>query len=269
MGTTWRFGWYTRCVLWHRDGSRHPPIRDLSSLLLWKTPMKLRCVCDDDYVYDHKKAGQQFKCRWCGQLIVMPHLESLSSEYQSFYRSELQKQLQKQQTKAERIAKKAEHNAKEAARLQKLKQAVAWRQENKRYALWSEMARLWNEMARGYEYPEWEMKLFFGWLIGMFLLCTVLGVWCLFESDGKAKPERQELREQEYTHEQIAEPYYEQTNSNYEYVISPGGPLGRSMGITEETAVPADSPLGRQIRAVEEELESKGYYLGSDGRMHR
>ena len=94
--------------------------------------MKMRCVCDDDYVYDHNKAGQQFKCRWCGQVIVMPHFESLSPEDQSFYRMELQEQREKEERakqKEERAAQKVEQKkqlttAKEDARLRKMRSRV-------------------------------------------------------------------------------------------------------------------------------------------------
>ncbi|NLX99869.1 MAG: hypothetical protein GXY83_27545 [Rhodopirellula sp.] len=73
--------------------------------------MKLRCVCNEDYVYDHTKAGQQFKCKWCKQLIVMPHFQSLSTEDQMYYR----KELKKQEEKAKRAAEKAERKQQAAA----------------------------------------------------------------------------------------------------------------------------------------------------------
>lgn len=85
--------------------------------------MKLRCDCDQDYVYDHTKAGQQFKCRWCGQLLVMPRFEALSPEDQAYYRDELRKQ----QEKAKRVAEKAKRREqlaaeKHAAQIQKQQQ---------------------------------------------------------------------------------------------------------------------------------------------------
>lgn len=52
--------------------------------------MKLACACDQNYIYDHNKAGAQFECKWCKQLITMPHFNSLSTKDQTFYRNELQ-----------------------------------------------------------------------------------------------------------------------------------------------------------------------------------
>ena len=79
--------------------------------------MKLRCVCDQDYMYDHTKAGQQFRCSWCGQVITMPLFESLSAEDQGFYRNELQKQHEKAQRATEKAERKQQAAAaKEAAR---------------------------------------------------------------------------------------------------------------------------------------------------------
>jgi hypothetical protein len=72
-------------------------------------------VCEQEYVYDHTKAGQQFKCRWCGQLIVMPPFESLSPGDQSFYRTELQKQQEKAERKQRRAAERAETKRRRAS----------------------------------------------------------------------------------------------------------------------------------------------------------
>ena len=90
--------------------------------------MKLRCVCDQDYVYDHTKAGTQFNCSWCKQLIVMPHFESLSPEDQAFYRNELQKRKEKAKRAAEKAERKQRLAAeKEAERQQLTQQEVTMR----------------------------------------------------------------------------------------------------------------------------------------------
>jgi len=84
--------------------------------------MKLRCVCDQEYVYDHTKAGTQFNCSWCKQLIVMPHFESLSPEDQAFYRNELQKRKEKAKRAAEKAERKQRLAAEKEAERQQLRQ---------------------------------------------------------------------------------------------------------------------------------------------------
>ncbi len=95
-----------------------------------KFSMKLKCMCGQDYVYDHTKAGQQFECSWCKQLLVMPGLDTLSSDDQTYYRRQLNRLQEQEKRAAENAAAKAkkkldaERSAIEAKRKMEAKRAT-------------------------------------------------------------------------------------------------------------------------------------------------
>lgn len=101
--------------------------------------MKLSCECGQDYVYDHTKAGQQFKCQWCGQIRVMPQLAALSSEDQAFYCNELEKKRAKEKRAADKqaakIAKQQQVELERKRRAEELRiQQLQKAEEDRRYA---------------------------------------------------------------------------------------------------------------------------------------
>ena len=77
--------------------------------------MKLKCDCGQDYLYDHKKAGQQFECPWCKKLLVIPQFKELSPEDQACYRTELEKKQKKEERAANDEERKKQLAAKKEA----------------------------------------------------------------------------------------------------------------------------------------------------------